>query len=62
MSKSKPITIKINDTIQVKSDGVFKSEVVKSGNGGVIKFFKRFIKKKVVVIVEEKIKLQRKMN
>jgi putative transposon-encoded protein len=56
MSKTKPITITINDKIEVKPDGIYRSEVVKSGNGAVIKFFKRFIKKKVIVLVEDKIK------
>lgn len=54
MSKQKPVKIIINDTIEVKPEGIYRSEVVKSGNGAVIKFFKRFIKKKVIVIVEGK--------
>lgn len=52
----KPIKIVINDVIEVMPEGIYKSEVVKSGNGAVIKFFKRFIKKKVIILVEDKIK------
>ena len=55
MSRKKPISIIIKDSyIEVKPEGIYRSEVVKSGNGAVIKFFKRFIKKKVIVIVEDK--------
>ena len=56
VSRKQPITIIINDTIEVKPEGIYKSEVVKSGNGAVIKFFKRFIKKKVIILVEDRIK------
>ena len=55
MSRKKPISIIIKDSyIEVKPEGSYRSEVVKSGNGEVIKFFKRFVKKKVIGIVEEK--------
>lgn len=52
MSK-KPVVIEINDTIQVKPEQVFESEVVKSGNGAVIKAFKRHIGKKAIVIIKD---------
>lgn len=53
MSNKKPIKIVINKTIEVQPEGVYRSSVVKSGNGAVINFFKRFIKRKVIVIVED---------
>ena len=53
MSKKQPIEIKISDNLTVHPDSVHESEVVSSGNGAVIKFFKRFLGRKVVVIVKE---------
>ena len=51
-----PIKIKINKNIEVTPEGVYESNVVKSGNGAVIKFFKRFIGKDVLIIVKKFIK------
>lgn len=56
MSRKKPIKIKINDVVEVWPDGTFESKVVKSGNGAVINFYKKFIGSAVVVIVKDKIK------
>jgi len=53
MSRKKPIKIKLKDTYQVLPECAYKSKVVKSGNGAVIKSFKRFIGRKATVIVEE---------
>lgn len=55
MSRKKPIEINIERNIRVNPSGVFHSEVVRSGNGAVIKSYKRFIGKKVIVIVDEHI-------
>lgn len=55
MSKKKPIMINVGEKIFVDPDGVYRSKVIKSGNGGVIKFFKKFIGREVIVIVEDKI-------
>lgn len=52
-SVKKPIVIEIKHKIQVIPEQVFESEVVKSGNGAVIKAFKRHIGKKAVVIIKE---------
>tara|TARA_R100000750_G_scaffold45038_1_gene30222 strand:- start:161 stop:439 length:279 start_codon:yes stop_codon:yes gene_type:complete len=56
MSRKKPVKIVINKVIEVEPDGIYYSEVVKSGNGAVIKFYKRFLNKKVIVIVKNKMK------
>jgi len=49
------IEIKLEDNIKVNPKNIFESEVVKSGNGAVIKAFKKFIGKKVVVIVRDEL-------
>ncbi len=56
MSRKKPVKIEIGKTIRVEPDGVYESKVVKSGNGAVINFFKKFIGDDVVVLVSDKIK------
>lgn len=53
MSRNKPVEIKIEETLTVRPDAIFQSEVVKSGNGAVIKAFKRHIGKKAIVIIKE---------
>jgi len=50
MSHKRPIKVKIEDKEKVLA--VFPSDVVKSGNGAVIKAYKRFIGKDVIVIVK----------
>jgi len=54
MSKQKPLTIEIEETIKVNPAEIYRAKVVKSGNGAVVKSFKRFIGKKVIIIVEGK--------
>tara|TARA_Y100000310_G_scaffold298223_1_gene331946 strand:- start:9352 stop:9528 length:177 start_codon:yes stop_codon:yes gene_type:complete len=56
MSKKQPIKIEVKKNIEVSPEGIYKSEVVKGGNGAVIKSFKRFIGKKVLIILIENIK------
>lgn len=56
MRKTKPIKIRIKDIIEVYPEGVYMSKVVKSGNGAMIKFFKKYLGKDVVVIVKDEIK------
>jgi len=60
MSRKRPINININENIKVKPSGIYLSEVVPSGNGAVIKFFKRFKGKKVIVLVIDKMKRKKK--
>jgi len=42
MSKQNPITIEIEEIINVEPKDIYKAIVVKSGNGAVVKAFKRF--------------------
>ena len=55
MSRKNPKEIRIKSNIDVKPDGVFIGKVIKSGNGAVISFFKRFLGKDVVIIIVDKI-------
>jgi putative transposon-encoded protein len=52
MSHKKPIKIEVKDTLYVKPDEVFESTVVKSGNGAVIKAFKKHIGCDCIVIIK----------
>lgn len=52
MTSKTPIKIKINRNIEVHPEGIYESKVVKSGNGAVITFFKRYIGKEVLIIVK----------
>jgi putative transposon-encoded protein len=56
MSRQKPIKININKHINITPEQVYESTVTKSGNGAVIKSFKKYIGKEVIVIVKKKIK------
>ena len=60
MSKQNPITIEIEEIINVEPKDIYKAIVVKSGNGAAVKAFKRFIGKEVIVIVADKIKQRKK--
>lgn len=60
MSKQKPITIEIEERLNILPEDIYKAVVVKSGNGAVIKSFKKFLGKEVVVIVASKIKQKKK--
>jgi len=60
MSKQNPITIEIEEKLNILPEEIYKAKVVKSGNGAVIKSFKRFLGKDVVVIVASKIKPKQK--
>lgn len=54
MSKKKPLEIRI-EGVTVQPSGIYQSKVVKSGNGAVINFYKKFVDKKVLVIIIDKI-------
>jgi len=54
MSKKTPLEIKI-EGVTVQPSGIYQSKVVKSGNGAVINFYKKFTGKKVLVIIVDKI-------
>jgi len=60
MSKKRPVNIKIRGDIEVEPGGVFLSEVVKSGNGAVVKFFKKFLGEEVLIMVVNKMKRKQK--
>jgi len=60
MSKQEPITIEIEEKLNVMPKDIYRAEVVKSGNGAVIKSFKRFLGKEVIVIIADKIKMKKK--
>ena len=60
MSKQKPITIEIEEKLNIMPKDVYKAKVVKSGNGAVIKSFKRFLGKEVIVIIADKVKMKKK--
>lgn len=53
MSRKQPIKIEVKETLVVKPSEVFESEVTKSGNGAVIKAFKKHIGKKALVIIKD---------
>jgi|TARA_R100000501_G_C2622926_1_gene116099 putative transposon-encoded protein len=56
MSRKQPININIKGSIEVEPGGIYLSQVVPSGNGAVIKFYKRFVGKDVIVMVVDKMK------
>lgn len=56
MSRKKPIEIQIGQRINVEPEGIYRSEVVKAGNGAMIKFYKRFIGQKVIIVLVKKMK------
>lgn len=56
IDRKKPIMINVKGSIDVKPGGVYLSRVVRSGNGAVVKFFKRFLGQEVLVIVYDKIR------
>ncbi len=60
MSKQKVITIEIEEKLNVRPMDIYNATVVKSGNGAVIKSFKKFLGKKVIVIIADKVKLKKK--
>jgi len=60
MSKIKPITIEIEEKLNVMPRDIYNATVVKSGNGAVIKSFKKFLGKEVIVIIADKVKLRKK--
>ncbi len=62
MSRKEPININIRGNIEVEPGGVYLSEVVPSGNGAVIKFFKRFEGKEVIILVVDKMKSQKRKS
>jgi putative transposon-encoded protein len=60
MSKIEPITIEIEEKLNVRPRDIYNATVVKSGNGAVIKSFKKFLGKEVIVIIADKVKLKKK--
>ena len=60
MSKQEPITIEIEEKLNVMPKDIYRAEVVKSGNGAIVKSFKRFLGQEVIVIVADKIKNKKK--
>jgi len=52
MSRKQPIEINVQKRFKVKPEAVFESKVVSSGNGAVIPFYKRFLNKKVLIIIK----------
>jgi putative transposon-encoded protein len=60
MSKQNPISIEIEEKIKVEPKDIYRAQVVKSGNGAVIKSFKRFLGQEVIVIVADKLKISKK--
>ena len=60
MSKQDPISIEIEEKIKVEPKDIYRAQVVKSGNGAVIKSFKRFLGQDVIVIVADKLKISKK--
>jgi len=60
MSKQNPITIEIEEKLNVNPQDIYKATVVKSGNGAVVKSFKKFLGKEVIVIVADKVKMKKK--
>jgi len=60
MNKQNPITIEIEEKLNITPDDIYKAIVVKSGNGAVIKSFKKYIGKEVIVIIANKVKIKKK--
>ena len=53
MSKKPPRQIEIRRSLKLRPDGLYQSHVVKSGNGAVIPFFKRFIGQRVYIVLPD---------
>mgnify|MGYP003147151359 CR=1 FL=1 len=60
MSKKEPIMIEIEDKLKVNPGDIYTATVVKSGNGAIIKSYKRYLGKEVIVIMADKIKSKKK--
>ena len=60
MSKKQPIKIEIEETLNILPGDIYSATVVRSGNGAIIKSYKRYIGKEVVVIMADKIKKKKK--
>ena len=60
MSKKEPIKIEIEKTLNIDPGDIYTAKVVSSGNGAIIKSFKRYIGKDVVVIMANKINTKKK--
>ena len=60
MSKKEPIRIEIEKTLNVSPEDIYQAQVVKSGNGAIIKSFKRYLGKEVIVILADKVKKKKK--
>jgi len=56
MSHKNPIKVKLKKEYIVYPEDAYEGKVIKSGNGAVIKSFKRFIGKDALVIIEDKMK------
>ena len=54
MSRKEPIEIRINKNISILPESIYEAKVLKSGSGAVISSYKRFIGKKVLVIIIDK--------
>ena len=54
MSHKNPIKVKLKKEYIVDPENAYKGKVIKSGNGAVIKSFKRFIGKDALIIIEDK--------
>ena len=62
MSRVEPIKISIGKDLFVDPEFIYEAKVIKSGNGAVIKSFKRFINKNVIIIVEDEMKKKNKID
>lgn len=53
MSRIKPVRIKIKEEMTLRPDEIYSAKVVKSGNGAVIKSYKKFIGRTATIIIDD---------
>ena len=53
MSKAKPLLIHLKDDITISSDVIYRSKIVKFGNGAMAQAYKKHIGRDCLIIIEE---------
>lgn len=53
MSRIKPVRIRVKDEITLHPSEIYAAKVIKSGNGAVIKSYKKFIGRTATIIIDD---------
>jgi putative transposon-encoded protein len=53
MSRIKPVRIKVGKELLLHPEEIYSAKVVKSGNGAVIKSYKKFIGRTATIIIDD---------